>query len=68
VQSESELSLEGTDASQIALKMTFSLNLSDALTGILQGLVDEIDATFARIWLVGDRDMRHLQNANLIEY
>jgi len=37
----------------IALQMTSSLNLNEVLTTISQGLVDELGAAFARIWLLG---------------
>ena len=39
----------------ITLKMTSSLNLQEVLTTITQGLVDGLDAAFARIWLLGPR-------------
>ena len=42
---------------QIALQMTSSLNLQEVLTSITQGLVDEISAAFARIWLIGSGDI-----------
>lgn len=38
---------------RIALQMVFSLDLQLVLTTITQGLVDELDAAFARIWLLG---------------
>ncbi len=41
----------------IALQMTSSLNLSDVLSTISQGLVDELGAAFARIWLIGAGDL-----------
>ena len=34
---------------QIALQMASSLNLNDVLTTITQGLVEELEAAFARI-------------------
>ena len=46
------VSLEG-----IALQMTSSLNLQEVLTTITQGIVDELDASFARIWLLGSGDI-----------
>lgn len=42
---------------RIALQMTSSLNLREVLTSITQGLVDEIAAAFARIWLIGPGDI-----------
>ncbi|MGH7235682.1 MAG: GAF domain-containing protein, partial [Nitrospiraceae bacterium] len=42
---------------RIALQMTSSLNLQEVLTTITQGLVDELDAAFARIWLLGPGDL-----------
>jgi len=42
---------------RIVLQMTSSLNLQEVLTTITQGLVDELDATFARIWLLGPGDL-----------
>ncbi|MFQ5675727.1 MAG: sigma 54-interacting transcriptional regulator [bacterium] len=41
----------------IALQMTSSLNLEEVLVAITQGLVDELDAAFARIWLLGPGDL-----------
>ena len=41
----------------IALQMTSSLNLNEVLTTISQGLVDELGAAFARIWLLGPGDL-----------
>jgi len=41
----------------IALQMTSSLNLNEVLTTISQGLVDELGADFARIWLLGHGDL-----------
>ena len=37
----------------IALQMTSSLDLNEVLTTITQGLVDELGADFAWIWLLG---------------
>ena len=37
----------------IALQMTSSLDLNEVLTTISRGLVDELGADFARIWLLG---------------
>ncbi|MFQ5605460.1 MAG: sigma 54-interacting transcriptional regulator [bacterium] len=41
----------------IAWKMTSRLELKKVLTSITQGLVDELDAAFARIWLLGPGDL-----------
>lgn len=41
----------------IALQMVSSLDLQVVLTTITQGLVHEIDAAFARIWLLGPADL-----------
>ena len=41
----------------VALKMTSSLKLYEVLTSITQGLVDELGAAFARIWLLGPGDL-----------
>jgi len=38
--------------------MTSSLNLNEPLATIPQGLVDELGADFARIWLLGLDDLR----------
>ncbi len=42
---------------RIALQMASSLDLHVVLTTITQGLVDELDAAFARIWLLGPGDL-----------
>ena len=42
---------------RIALQMASSLNLQEVLTTITQGLVDELDGAFARIWLLGPGDL-----------
>mgnify|MGYP005725380647 CR=1 FL=1 len=42
---------------QIIFKMASMLNLQEVLTTITQGLVDELDAAFARIWLLGPGDL-----------
>ncbi len=42
---------------RIALQMVSSLDLTVVLTTITQGLVDELDAAFARIWLLGPGDL-----------
>ena len=41
----------------VALKMASSLHLQDVLTTITQGLIDELGAAFARIWLIGPGDL-----------
>jgi transcriptional regulator with GAF, ATPase, and Fis domain len=42
---------------RIALQMASSLDLQVVLTTITQGLVDELDGAFARIWLLGPGDL-----------
>ena len=42
---------------RIALQMASSLDLQVVLTTITQGLVDDLDAAFARIWLLGPGDL-----------
>ena len=42
---------------QITLQMASSLDLQEVLTTITQGLVDELDGAFARIWLLGPGDL-----------
>lgn len=42
---------------RIALQMASSLDLHVVLTTITQGLVDDLDAAFARIWLLGPGDL-----------
>jgi len=42
---------------RITLQMTSSLDLRVVLTTVTQGLVDELDAAFARIWLLGSGDL-----------
>jgi transcriptional regulator with GAF, ATPase, and Fis domain len=42
---------------EIALQMTSSLILNEVLTTISQGLVDQLGAAFARIWLLGPGDL-----------
>lgn len=42
---------------QITLKMTSTFDLGEVLTAITQGLVDELGAAFARIWLIGPGDI-----------
>ncbi len=41
----------------ITMEMTSSLNLREVLNAITQGLVEDLDAAFARIWLVGPGDL-----------
>jgi len=42
---------------RITLQMASSLDLQEVLTTITQGLVDELEAAFARIWLLGSGDL-----------
>jgi transcriptional regulator with GAF, ATPase, and Fis domain len=42
---------------RITLQMASSLDLQQVLTTITQGLVDELDGAFARIWLLGHGDL-----------
>ena len=42
---------------RITLQTASSLDLQTVLTTITQGLVDELDAAFARIWLLGPGDL-----------
>ena len=42
---------------RITLQMASSLDLQQVLTTITQGLVDELDGAFARIWLLGPGDL-----------
>jgi formate hydrogenlyase transcriptional activator len=42
---------------RITLQMASSLDLQLVLTTITQGLVEELDAAFARIWLLGPGDL-----------
>ena len=42
---------------QITLQMASCLDLQLVLTTITQGLVDELDGAFARIWLLGPGDL-----------
>jgi transcriptional regulator with GAF, ATPase, and Fis domain len=42
---------------RIALQMASSLDLQVVLTTITEGLVSELDAAFARIWLLGPGDL-----------
>ena len=42
---------------RIALQMASSLDLQVVLATITQGLVEELDAAFARIWLLGPGDL-----------
>lgn len=49
--------IKKTNLEKIALQMTSSLNLQEVLTSITKGLVDEIEAAFARIWLMEPGDI-----------
>lgn len=42
---------------RITLQMASSLDLQVVLATITQGLVEELDAAFARIWLLGPGDL-----------
>jgi len=42
---------------RIALEMTTSLDLQEVLATITQGLVDKLETSFARIWLLGEGDL-----------
>ena len=42
---------------RITLQMASCLDLQLVLTTITQGLVDELDGAFARIWLLGPGDL-----------
>ena len=57
VRSPQSLHMSGAILERIMLKMASSLNLEEVLTTITQGLVEELDATFARIWLLGPGDL-----------
>jgi transcriptional regulator with GAF, ATPase, and Fis domain len=48
---------ERVNLESIALQMTSSLDLKEVLTTVTQGLVDELGASFARIWLLGNGDL-----------
>ena len=48
---------KGDSLTRIALKITSSLDVREVLASITQGLVDELDAAFARIWLLGPGDL-----------
>src|SRR5512134_1209347 len=41
----------------ISLQITSTLDLGEVLTTITQGLVEEMGAVFARIWLLGPGDL-----------
>jgi len=49
--------LKSASIERIALEMTSSLNLQEVLATITQGLVDELEAAFARIWLLRNGDL-----------
>ena len=42
---------------QITLQMTSTFDLGEVLAAITQGLVDDMGAAFARIWLIGPGDL-----------
>ncbi len=42
---------------RITLKMASSLQLKEVLTSITEGLVEDLEAAFARIWLLGPGDL-----------
>jgi len=42
---------------KITLQMTSSLDLQEVLKTMTEGLVEELEATFARIWLLGPGDL-----------
>jgi hypothetical protein len=48
---------ESFNLKKIAFQMTASLDLQEILTSIVQGLVDEFDASFARIWRLCPGDL-----------
>ena len=48
---------ECVNLEKIAFQMTASLDLQEILNTITQGLVDEFNASFARIWLLGSGDL-----------
>ena len=48
---------ECVNLEKITFQMTAVLDLQEILTTITQGLVDEFDASFARIWLLGPGDL-----------
>jgi len=52
-----ETDVAGVILRKIALQMTSSLDLGEVLATISQGLVDELGAAFARIWLIGPGDL-----------
>lgn len=55
--SDSPPSLSRQALDRIALQMASSLDLHVVLTTITQGLVDDLDGAFARIWLLGPGDL-----------
>jgi hypothetical protein len=61
------MSLE-TTLGRVALRMASSLELSDVLAEITRGLVQELEAALARIWLVRDaRTLELVSSAGLTE-
>ena len=49
--------LSGAILERIMLKMASNLDLEAVLTTITQGLVEDLEAAFARIWLLGPGDL-----------
>jgi len=49
--------MSGGILERIMLQMASSLDLEEVLTAITQGLVEDLDAAFARIWLLGPGDL-----------
>src|SRR4051812_45267472 len=49
-------SIEGT-LGRISLRMASTLEVGEVLSEITRGLVDELDAALARIWLLGPGDL-----------
>ena len=49
--------MSGGILERIMLQMASSLDLEAVLTTITQGLVEDLDAAFARIWLLGPGDL-----------
>ena len=52
-----ETGIECINLEKIAYQMTARLDLQEILNTITQGLIDEFDASFARIWLLGPGDL-----------
>lgn len=49
--------ISGGILERITLQMASSLHLEEVLTTITEGLVEDLDAAFARIWLLGPGDL-----------